>query len=86
MSEFTVGSIARIFIVPRDAFGNNVTSIGEDLTPHNFTISVVYGKGSLDNVPNITSISWNQSDSSLSSFLLKKLEPSFWMYKGETRP
>ncbi|CAN0923116.1 Protein GAMETE EXPRESSED 2 [Linum grandiflorum] len=72
MSEFTAGSKAVIFIVPRDAFGNNVTSIGEDLTPHNFTVSVLYGNGSLASLPNITSISWNQFDSIFLEFLAEK--------------
>ncbi|CAN1194423.1 Protein GAMETE EXPRESSED 2 [Linum perenne] len=72
MSEFTAGSKARIFIVPRDAFGNNVTSNGEDLSPHSFAVSVLYGNGSLASVPKIISISWNESASIFVEFLTEK--------------
>ncbi|XP_043812259.1 protein GAMETE EXPRESSED 2 isoform X9 [Manihot esculenta] len=60
LNEFEAGERATIFIVPRDAFGNDVSSTGEELNSYNFTVSVLYANGSLANVPNITHVGWNE--------------------------
>ncbi|CAL1366002.1 unnamed protein product [Linum trigynum] len=72
ISEFTAGSKAVVFIVPRDAFGNNVTQTGEDLNPYNFTVSVLYVNGSVATVPNITSTGWNEFGFIFVEFLATK--------------
>ncbi|WCJ41413.1 gamete expressed 2 [Euphorbia peplus] len=59
LNEFGAGSEAVFLVVPRDAFGNNVSATGEDLSPHNFTLSALYENGSLASVPNISYIGWN---------------------------
>uniref|UniRef100_A0A251L0W3 GEX2 N-terminal Ig-like domain-containing protein n=1 Tax=Manihot esculenta TaxID=3983 RepID=A0A251L0W3_MANES len=60
LNEFEAGERATIFIVPRDAFGNDVSSTGEELNSYNFTVCVLYANGSLANVPNITHVGWNE--------------------------
>ncbi|XP_043811584.1 protein GAMETE EXPRESSED 2 isoform X4 [Manihot esculenta] len=60
LNEFEAGERATIFIVPRDAFGNDVSSTAEELNSYNFTVSVLYANGSLANVPNITHVGWNE--------------------------
>ncbi|KAG8655508.1 hypothetical protein MANES_04G046000v8 [Manihot esculenta] len=60
LNEFEAGERATIFILPRDAFGNDVSSTGEELNSYNFTVSVLYANGSLANVPNITHVGWNE--------------------------
>lgn len=60
MNEFEAGTKARLGILPKDAFGNNVTSTSEDLNFHNFTLSALYpNNGSIASLLNITQIGWN---------------------------
>ncbi|KAJ9189231.1 hypothetical protein P3X46_000548, partial [Hevea brasiliensis] len=60
LNEFEAGERATVFIAPRDAFGNNVSSTREELHPYNFTLCALYANGSLANVLNITHIGWNE--------------------------
>ncbi|PON88358.1 1,4-alpha-glucan-branching enzyme [Trema orientale] len=61
VNEFEAGARARVLILPKDAFGNNVTSTGEDPSSHNLTLSALYGNGSVADSPNVTRIGWNGS-------------------------
>ncbi|KAF2300176.1 hypothetical protein GH714_010391 [Hevea brasiliensis] len=60
LNEFEAGERATVFIAPRDAFGNNVSSTREELHPYNFALCALYANGSLANVLNITHIGWNE--------------------------
>ncbi|XP_050214679.1 protein GAMETE EXPRESSED 2 isoform X2 [Mercurialis annua] len=60
LNEFEAGSKVVVFVVPRDAFGNNVSSTAEDLKPHNFSVSALYANGSIACLPNISHIGWNE--------------------------
>ncbi|KAB5548397.1 hypothetical protein DKX38_011803 [Salix brachista] len=71
-NEFRAGAKATVLIVPRDAFGNNVTSTGEELGPFNFTVSELYQNGSIVNVPDITHIGWNEFGQIILEFIATK--------------
>lgn len=60
VNEFEAGSRARLLILPKDAFGNNITSASEDPGLNAFTVSAFYTNGSIASVPNITYIGWNE--------------------------
>ncbi|XP_037491519.1 protein GAMETE EXPRESSED 2 isoform X3 [Jatropha curcas] len=72
LNEYEAGAKATVFIVPRDAFGNNVSSAGEDLNPHNFSVSALYANGSLASVPNVTHIGWNEFGFIIIEFIAAK--------------
>ncbi|KAJ6908539.1 hypothetical protein NC651_018821 [Populus alba x Populus x berolinensis] len=71
-NEFEAGAKATVLIVPRDAFGNNVTSTGQELRPFNFTVSELYENGSIANVPDITHIGWNECGQIILEFIATK--------------
>ncbi|KAF9679120.1 hypothetical protein SADUNF_Sadunf07G0107000 [Salix dunnii] len=71
-NEFKAGAKATVLIFPRDAFGNNVTSTGEELSPFNFKVSELYQNGSIVNVPNITHIGWNEFSQIILEFIATK--------------
>ncbi|KAJ6991357.1 protein GAMETE EXPRESSED 2-like [Populus alba x Populus x berolinensis] len=71
-NEFEAGAKATVLIVPRDAFGNNVTSTGQELRPFNFTVSELYENGSIANVPDITHIGWNEFGQIILEFIATK--------------
>ncbi|KAH8502369.1 hypothetical protein H0E87_013897 [Populus deltoides] len=71
-NEFEAGAKATVLIVPRDAFGNNVTSTGQELRPFNFTVSELYENGSIVNVPDITHIGWNEFGQIILEFIATK--------------
>ncbi|XP_062175751.1 protein GAMETE EXPRESSED 2-like isoform X3 [Alnus glutinosa] len=60
MNEFDAGTKAAVLILPRDAFGNNISSTTEEPNVHNFTVSAFYANGSIAVVPNITFMGWNE--------------------------
>ena len=59
INEFEAGARARVQILAKDAFGNNVTSTGEDPNSHNFNVSALYANGSIADSLNITHIGWD---------------------------
>lgn len=59
-NEFEAGSIARLDILPKDAFGNNVTSSSGDPSWNNFTLLALLANGSVASPPNITRVAWNE--------------------------
>lgn len=72
IDEFEAGSRARILILPKDAFGNNITSTSEDPSLNNFTVSAYYANGSIASVPNTTYIGWNKFGFIIVEFIVVK--------------
>lgn len=60
VNEFEAGTKAIVLILPKDAFGNNISSTSEEPNSHNFTMSALYANGSIASVPNITFMGWNE--------------------------
>ncbi|KAM4116440.1 hypothetical protein ACB094_02G050100 [Castanea mollissima] len=60
INEFEAGTKAIVLILPKDAFGNNISSTSEEPNSHNFTMSALYANGSIASVPNITFMGWNE--------------------------
>ncbi|XP_040999914.1 protein GAMETE EXPRESSED 2 isoform X4 [Juglans microcarpa x Juglans regia] len=60
MNEFEAGMKATILILLKDAFGNNISSTGEDPSLYNFTVSSLYVNGSVASVPNISFMGSNE--------------------------
>ncbi|ESR32766.1 hypothetical protein CICLE_v10007186mg [Citrus x clementina] len=71
INEFEAGNKARIMILPKDAFGNNVTSTSEELSSFNFTVSALYANGSAL-TPNITNMGLNEVGYIIIEFILMK--------------
>lgn len=57
--EFIAGTKAEVLILPKDAFGNNVTSASEGLRFYNFTLTAFRSNGSNASVLNVTNRGWN---------------------------
>ncbi|KAJ0035291.1 hypothetical protein Pint_24479 [Pistacia integerrima] len=60
VNEFEAGTKATLLILPKDAFGNNVSSTSNDSSSFNFTVSVFYANGSFIGMPNVTNMGWNE--------------------------
>ncbi|KAL5849425.1 hypothetical protein ACOSQ3_007486 [Xanthoceras sorbifolium] len=60
INEFEAGEKSTILILPKDAFGNNISSTNEDISTFNFTASAYYANGSIASVPNVTYTGWNE--------------------------
>ncbi|GMY27774.1 protein GAMETE EXPRESSED 2 isoform X1 [Fagus crenata] len=60
VNEFEAGTKALVLILPKDAFGNNISSTSEEPNSDNFTVSTLYANGSVASVPNITFMGWNE--------------------------
>ncbi|XP_010027085.2 protein GAMETE EXPRESSED 2 [Eucalyptus grandis] len=58
--EFAAGTKAALLVLPKDAFGNNISSVDVPLDSYNFTIFSLYANNSVASTPNITSLSWNE--------------------------
>ncbi|XP_010105140.2 protein GAMETE EXPRESSED 2 [Morus notabilis] len=89
INEFEAGTIARLGILPKDAFGNNVTSssTSEDLSVLNFTLSALYpNNGSIAGLLNITSIGWNGLGGYISvDFIVVKAGNFFLLVQGQNQ-
>lgn len=89
INEFEAGTIARLGILPKDAFGNNVTSssTSEDLSFLNFTLSALYpNNGSIAGLLNITSIGWNGLGGYISvDFIVVKAGNFFLLVQGQNQ-
>nr|XP_027120821.1 protein GAMETE EXPRESSED 2-like [Coffea arabica] len=59
-NEFVAGTKATILILPKDAFGNNVSSISKGSESYSFWLSATSLDGSAADVLNITDKGWNQ--------------------------
>lgn len=60
MSQFEAGTRATVLILPKDAFGNNVSSNGEEPSSFNFTASASFANGSFASTLNITHMGWDE--------------------------
>ncbi|KAK6161087.1 hypothetical protein DH2020_004468 [Rehmannia glutinosa] len=60
LNEFIAGTRAEILILPKDAFGNNVSSENEGSILHNFTLFALTSNGFPASVLNITHKGWSQ--------------------------
>ncbi|KAG8369910.1 hypothetical protein BUALT_Bualt14G0062500 [Buddleja alternifolia] len=58
-NEFIAGTKAEILILPKDAFGNNVSSVSEGPTLHNFTLLASTSRGFSASILNINNKGWN---------------------------
>lgn len=71
INEFEAGNIARIVVLPKDAFGNNVTSTSEELSSYNFTVFASYANGSTL-MPNVTNMGRNEVGYIIIEFIVKE--------------
>ena len=60
MNNFVAGTKATVLILPKDAFGNNVTSESEGRKTYNFVVSATYDNGSNVNVVDVKFQGWNK--------------------------
>lgn len=58
VSEFYAGEKATVLILPRDAFGNNISTTSEEASSYKFLVSVASGNGSTVSVANLTYMGW----------------------------
>ncbi|XXG51751.1 hypothetical protein AAC387_Pa03g0252 [Persea americana] len=59
VNEFVAGTAVNILVMPKDAFGNNISSTSEGLESHNFTVSASYENGTIVSL-NVTYKGWNE--------------------------
>ncbi|KAL1807376.1 hypothetical protein ACET3Z_024366 [Daucus carota] len=59
-NEFVAGTLATILILPKDAFGNNVTASSEGTNVSSYSLSVSFMNGSLAGLLNVTNKGWNE--------------------------
>lgn len=59
VNEFVAGDVATILILPKDAFGNNVSASSEGTDVYNFNLSASFANGSIASVLNVTNKGWN---------------------------
>lgn len=81
--EFEAGTKARVLILPKDAFGNNIniSESSEDPKLHNFTVSAFYTNESIASLPEITHLGWNEIGYIIVEFLVVKAGDLF-LYVG----
>lgn len=60
INEFVAGTRVTVLILPRDAFGNNISSSSDDPNSSNFIVSASNATGSVANLLNITNMGWNK--------------------------
>ncbi|CAM8993172.1 unnamed protein product [Rhodiola kirilowii] len=59
VSDFEAGATATVLILPRDSFGNNVSSTAEEAGLYGFTVSAFYSNGSMASLFNVSHMGWN---------------------------
>ncbi|KAF9605446.1 hypothetical protein IFM89_017465, partial [Coptis chinensis] len=62
VNEFDAGEKVTVLILPRDAFGNNVTSRSEKAGTYEFGVSALNETGSVLSVVNLTHLGWTGND------------------------
>nr|XP_009757468.1 PREDICTED: protein GAMETE EXPRESSED 2 [Nicotiana sylvestris] len=58
VSEFVAGTKASVMVLPKDAFGNNISSASEGLNSYNFTLSISTFNGPVATMLNFTNKGW----------------------------
>ncbi|KAK9161608.1 hypothetical protein Syun_007949 [Stephania yunnanensis] len=56
--EFVAGERAAILILPKDAFGNNISTASAEPNSYKFTVSLLYENGSIGSLPNLSYMGW----------------------------
>ncbi|KAK9139316.1 hypothetical protein Scep_008997 [Stephania cephalantha] len=56
--EFVAGERAAILILPKDAFGNNISTASAEPNSYKFTVSLLYENGSIGSLPNLSYVGW----------------------------
>lgn len=59
-NEFVAGTRVTVLILPRDAFGNNISSSSDTLNSSNYIVSASNATGSVANLLNITNMGWDR--------------------------
>ncbi|KAI3896844.1 hypothetical protein MKX03_028350 [Papaver bracteatum] len=59
VNEFVAGTKAAVLILPKDAFGNNISSTVEEPNSYRFVVSAFYANGTFLSFLNVTYLSWN---------------------------
>ncbi|KAM7251560.1 hypothetical protein ACFE04_023443 [Oxalis oulophora] len=86
VNEFEVGTKAELLILPKDAFGNNVSLSEKDPNSYNnFTISVLHENSSMPSVPNITYIGWKPFGYIVVEFIMTEAGNLSLLVKGGNR-
>ncbi|XP_057957884.1 protein GAMETE EXPRESSED 2 [Malania oleifera] len=60
VNEFIAGAKATVLILPKDAFGNNISTNSKEPNSSIFEVSAFYGNGSSANMLNVTFLGWNK--------------------------
>ncbi|GLU08406.1 hypothetical protein SLE2022_253210 [Rubroshorea leprosula] len=60
VNEFEAGTRAQVLILPKDAFGNNISSTKNEPESYNFSLSALYENGSIASSPNGSYMGWNE--------------------------
>ena len=60
INEFVAGTRVTVLILPRDAFGNNISSSSVMPNSSNYTVSASNATGSVANLLNITNMGWDK--------------------------
>ncbi|KAF8392567.1 hypothetical protein HHK36_022912 [Tetracentron sinense] len=60
VNEFVAGTKVTVLILPKDAFGNNISSTSEEPNSYEFIVSAFYGNGSIASILNVTYMGWNE--------------------------
>ncbi|GAV64153.1 Filamin domain-containing protein [Cephalotus follicularis] len=85
INEFEAGTKATLLILPKDAFGNNISLAGGEPTSYNFTVSALYENGSVANMPNITYIGWKNFGYIVMEFVVEKAGKLLLIVEGENQ-
>ncbi|KAI3966935.1 hypothetical protein MKX01_017586 [Papaver californicum] len=59
VNEFVAGTKASVLILPKDAFGNNISSTIEEPNSYRFKVSAFYDNGTFFSFLNVTYLGWN---------------------------
>lgn len=59
VNEFVAGTRVTVLILPRDAFGNNISSSSDEPNAFNFLVSANNETGSVAALLNVTNTGWN---------------------------
>ncbi|KAK4737674.1 hypothetical protein R3W88_001371 [Solanum pinnatisectum] len=71
VSEFAAGMLASLVILPKDAFGNNISSASDQgLNSYNFTFSVSTFNGSVATILDFTNKGWDISGYLVAEFIV----------------
>ncbi|KAK4338873.1 hypothetical protein RND71_040335 [Anisodus tanguticus] len=85
VSEFVAGTKASLMILPKDAFGNNISSASEGLNSYNFTLSICTFNGSIATMLNFTNKGWDISGYLVAEFIVTTAGSLLLNIKGDNQ-